>query len=711
MQRIVFNNFSQGLNNVIAPHLLNQGQATIFDNVDNISNTLKPLKDTIDGGIQAPYKPVYLNALVAPNQRIATTENLESQFGRIFSRNLVYYVDNNNIVSEAYGPGPRLTTEITATVNDFNFENIRNLIGRLSFETVTSDGTRVTQDVIDANGDAINAVTAWYSNVPVVHAIGTDGTEQTGLMQEVANAQMPYIVGSDKFAYELNGNTEFMQAPSGNNFKINFTPINFNVIYTRDGVRVDIQFIDRNGNGVDINNAIIDNQIIVTNADSSGITTNYAQGNVAENLPFIFNGQRYSFSTTLPAGYLSATDAGFRSTVTYTDTNQNPTAVHTYAVTLYNERTGQETGIRAGSPLTITPSILGATLRVIFGPDPEGLYTNFTKVRIYRISGPFTNYRFVAEVDYADSITYVDNILDANLGDIVPSADWVGKPMFNGLERHFNRMFGFIGNELWYTLTDNPYSWSNFGTVYVEGDIVAIASVKAGLIIFTSNNLLYLLAGTNASSYTLRTISENTGFTGGLVTSNSIAYWVYENNIYSSNGTQVVNLTKNSFDLPSEAIVSTLIINEIIYLAYPNEIFKFDNGSIIRLPIAGATNLLAIGERVIYFREGRQFFLNESQANATFVYRSPDLVLTTIHALKEYEKVQVTWTGIVTIKIFIDDVEVVNRLLSGTTAGYNHEEVGIPNDNNKGNRMQVQLEGTGEVFEYVAFIQEVKVNG
>lgn len=121
--------------------------------------------------------------------------------------------------------------------------------------------------------------------------------------------------------------------------------------------------------------------------------------------------------------------------------------------------------------------------------------------RIYRtVSGEF---RFVAELPDAATTTYDDSIADADLGEALPSAEWVSPPAdLKGLITLPNgSLCGFKNNVLSFSEPFKPYAWpANYDLTFAY-EIVAIAASGNSVVVATVGNP-YIVTGRDPSEMT-----------------------------------------------------------------------------------------------------------------------------------------------------------------------------------------------------------------
>lgn len=161
---------------------------------------------------------------------------------------------------------------------------------------------------------------------------------------------------------------------------------------------------------------------------------------------------------------------------------ESRTYVYTY-VTAY----GEEGPPSAASAVVNLDPAQSVTVTVPSGA-PNGSY-NITNKRIYRSStvGSSAQFQFVAEIPLATG-SYVDSVAQENLGEILPSEDWIAPPAgLKGLKLMANGVgVGFVGRTLYlsepYLLHAWPHQYS------VDSDIVGLGVFGQSVVVLTKGN-------------------------------------------------------------------------------------------------------------------------------------------------------------------------------------------------------------------------------
>lgn len=125
-----------------------------------------------------------------------------------------------------------------------------------------------------------------------------------------------------------------------------------------------------------------------------------------------------------------------------------------------------------------------------------------TNKRIYRINQGTSGaeYQFVAEIDLATA-SYVDEILDANLGEVLASTEWDGPPagIAGIISLPDGSLAGFVDNLLCRSVPYYPHAWPASYQRAVDRDIVAIGAFGTTVVVLTEGQP-YLAIGNDPSN-------------------------------------------------------------------------------------------------------------------------------------------------------------------------------------------------------------------
>ena len=144
-----------------------------------------------------------------------------------------------------------------------------------------------------------------------------------------------------------------------------------------------------------------------------------------------------------------------------------------------------------------TVNISGMSIGAELGAGPA--YTDYYLLnkRIYRVNqaaGTGASFQFVAEIGIGDA-TYTDTVLDASLGELLPSAEWDHAP--DGIEGLIAlpnaTLAAFTGNTVCLSVPNYPHAWPVAYQKTVNWDIMALGSFGTTLVILTKGQPYYLV--------------------------------------------------------------------------------------------------------------------------------------------------------------------------------------------------------------------------
>lgn len=175
----------------------------------------------------------------------------------------------------------------------------------------------------------------------------------------------------------------------------------------------------------------------------------------------------------------------------------------------------------ASNPLVeFTPTTQTAVVTCLAyaGVDAGQMAFGGGKIRLYRSNtgSQLTFFQFVGELPYAAVVTFRDNLLDAQLGEVLPSDTWIGPPDGNtalypdgslqGLIPVANGVFaGHVGKRLCMSEAYLPHAWPIGNRITLERDIVAIGTTANGIVALTDGKP-YFVTGVEPSAMTAITI-------------------------------------------------------------------------------------------------------------------------------------------------------------------------------------------------------------
>lgn len=196
----------------------------------------------------------------------------------------------------------------------------------------------------------------------------------------------------------------------------------------------------------------------------------------------IVSGSSYpgsSFRLGVPAPQNKASVSG--TTPTVAASRETRTYVYTY-VTAY----GEEGPPSPASDLATVDISQAVTLSNL-STAPSGPF-NVTLKRIYRSStvGSNASFQFVAEIPVGQG-SYSDTITQAQLGEVIPSQDWIAPPQnLRGLKMMANGVaVGFVENTLYMSEPNLPHAWPH--QYPIDDRIVGLGVFGQSVVVLTDS--------------------------------------------------------------------------------------------------------------------------------------------------------------------------------------------------------------------------------
>ena len=339
--------------------------------------------------------------------------------------------------------------------------------------------------------------------------------------------------------------------------------------------------------------------------------------------------------------------------------------------------------------------------------------------RIYRSNSgtSATSFQFVADVPLTQT-TYNDSIVDAGLGEVVPTVNWLRPPdddtadfpsgqMIGATTLPSGAIVGFSGKSLVYSEAYIPYAFPLSYRYHIKDDIVGISPNSQGLVIATTGKP-HLAIGHDPSSVSIIELDEFQS----CVSKRSVVD-MGESTIYASpdglvlvQGNQVQVVTKAIFTREQWQAINPSQIHayryEGKYVGFTDtQGFVFDPSSTeqawVFTDVSAACGHYSPQEDALYVANGSQLQKWATGTELTYTWKSK-----TFESPKPMNlgALSVACVGTVTVKVYGDDVlratvVCTNDTLSRLPAGYIAAE------------WRIELEGTAHV-DYVKLATSVK---
>lgn len=366
-----------------------------------------------------------------------------------------------------------------------------------------------------------------------------------------------------------------------------------------------------------------------------------------------------------------------------------------YLYTFYNSATGLES---APSPLSDTKEVQGvvtvSNLQVSTDPQVD-------KKRLYRVGGFLSTFTLVEEIDNADT-TYLDVLKDVEVqGDLLDSTLNTPAPAKLKYLTESNAMlFGAEGSKLRFTPIGKPAYWPEVYFLEFYSDITGIGETGSGLLVFTKYKT-YIVYGTGPTLLSKQLLDGEQGCVAGesVQQIGSAVLWLSTDGICASNGSPAEVITQSALGKLSLDIVDSIVHDQVYYLlSSDGSILAYDyRFTRIFKNLSLGISSLSVGNDTLYgSADGVLQELFASDELEEFSYTSPRFIEGRFSEDKTYKKVYIYSAGDIIINIFINDSLVFNTTLTGTKK----HEIQIDQASQRGNYIQFEFKGKGEVSEY-----------
>jgi hypothetical protein len=368
--------------------------------------------------------------------------------------------------------------------------------------------------------------------------------------------------------------------------------------------------------------------------------------------------------------------------------------VYQYQYTYYNSADGTESG----------PSLFSAELDVKGSGFTSvavtaSVDTQVDKIRLYRVGGNLTTSSLVSELNNTTA-TVTDNTADSDLtGQLLISSIAFYPPIgLAFLTTAYAMLFGVEESKLRFTPIGKPNSWPELYFLEFNADITGITAVANGILVFTKYET-HLVTGTGPNALSKQRLSADQGCLvfESIQTMGGAALWVSTDGICTSSGGTITVISKQTLGKYSIDAVASAIFDESYYvLDSTGTITQFDfaYGKIFKTQTPGVDSL-AIANDVLYGVISGELQAFYTGTEATMKYKSPRFIEGSVTEQKTYKKFNIYHEGDIMIKVHIDNSVVATKQLTGT----NNTVIQVPAELQRGHFVQFELEGTGTVHE------------
>jgi len=370
-----------------------------------------------------------------------------------------------------------------------------------------------------------------------------------------------------------------------------------------------------------------------------------------------------------------------------------------YALTYYSTVTGAESA----------PALVGTINRhatdITLGVLPASADPQVDSLRIYRVGGAITTYTLVDTI--ADgTVSFVDNIPDDEVeGSLMESSGWLPAPVGAKYLIEYNAMlFAADGDQLRFTPIGRPWAWPADFYLDIPGTITGIGKTPIGLLVFTRYKTI-LVTGTGPTTLAQQNITNDQGCIShdSIVNIKGQAVWLSLQGICKSAGGIPEVVSKDKIGVLELSVTNALEFNEAYYIHFANTgmlgVFDFAFGEVYKRIDCGDTkSLVKVNDKLFALGQAKLWDMFSSTTKLTAKFKSGRLAEGGLMELKNQDRFRMAYTGSILIKLYVDGVEKFSKAYS-TSKAVEVVEGKLPYDSTKNNFIEIELEGTGEVFE------------
>ena len=367
-----------------------------------------------------------------------------------------------------------------------------------------------------------------------------------------------------------------------------------------------------------------------------------------------------------------------------------------YIYTYYNVDDGTES---APSPLSSELSVEGGTITTTLPSSSSD--SQVTHKRLYRVGNNVTEFTLVSQVDKAVTL-YEDILGDTEVdGRLLESDNYYEAPTgLRFLTESFAMLFGAVGDSLRFTPIAVPNAWPPEYSIAFNAPITGIGPVANGVLVFTTYQT-FLVTGTGPLSLSQQPLSGDQGCTShsSIQKIGPALIWASVEGLCMSAGNAVKNITKDKLGEIILTPVDSEVANEVYYCHNADGStlaadFRF--GTVLKYFDLGVSTITYANGDLYGWSDSVMYKLFESADSLSLSYLSPRFIEGSVTEEKKYKKLHIYSKGDIILNIIINDVIVCTKELTGE----DDFQVQVPQNKQRGNFVQFEITGTGEVYEY-----------
>lgn len=372
-------------------------------------------------------------------------------------------------------------------------------------------------------------------------------------------------------------------------------------------------------------------------------------------------------------------------------------STYQYVYTYYNINDGTES---APSPVSDELEIDSGVIQV--SNIRASSDSQVTNIKLYRVGSNITEFSLVAQLNNVNQ-TYLDELKDSEIvGDLLESDNYYEAPTgLRFLSESYAMLFGAIGPSLRFTPIGRPNAWPPEYVIEFDANITGIGAVANGILVMT-RTATYIVTGTGPLSLAQQPLRGDQGcisFSSIQEVTKGMICWASADGLCVSSGNNVEVITKNLLGKINLSPVSSAVVDEVYYCLNSDGTtlvwdFRF-SPTFYNLNL-GVSQLSVAQSELYGWEAGTQHLMFQGENSLEYLYKSPRYTEGSLTLPKTYKKFYFSHNGDIIINILINDLPVVtNKALTGKDV----TEVMVPQDKQRGEYVQFEISGTGELLE------------
>lgn len=377
-----------------------------------------------------------------------------------------------------------------------------------------------------------------------------------------------------------------------------------------------------------------------------------------------------------------------------------------YVYTYYQSSTGLESGPSAVSDETDLEVSGRISLDVVASAESK-----VDEIRIYRVGGDLSLFALVDTIANTTT-TYADSIADTDVeGTILSTQGYSEPPNLTTLTEAYAMLFGAVGTRVYFTPIGKPEVWPSDYYLEFKSTVTGTVAVANGVLVFTSTKT-WLINGTGPTTLAQTVLDGTQGCVSKQTIQDfgDGAIWVSNDGICGSNGTDIQVVSKNELGkYPIANAKSSALYDEVYYVMDTDgvtTVLDMRFGKQFKTYTLGVLSLAVGADKLYGVANG---VLNELFADTTTLsmsYTSPRFIEGRATEIKTYKKVYIYSKGYIILSVYIDDKLVASKEFTSEDG----HVIQVPQIDQRGHFIQFKVEGTGEVYE-LEYMAEPRRNG